>query len=1000
MLNLAATVFLGAIQCAAPSEDRVLGQVRASFPFSLPNAFATSVEGQYIYCGEGGTLAVVDTLAGEVGYDDAPRIRISDYGPKPASMLFDPGVDSGGDDDMLVICAGRSGLWVMDANPPDGVYRAAAVDDSATGDPSEQANRRYCNNAATFTIDGEEYLAATFAKKNQSRLRIYDMNAVRAVLSNTPAGEWSGYEIAPLHNIKIRGRRGLQTRTDVDLKTHNYSFTIGLAADAISADEAHLYLALWHQGLARVRVEKAPGGGLVVSGVENGPVFGAGSHYNTHPSIPQNEQDWYDNYQFFKRDQLARNEPPIFTDVAVQNFHGGHYLYATLDTLGWVSFDLSDAWSPTMDIHYHAGEPSPPAPDEHPFGQIQFQLAELPEAPNDFTYLRSVRVLDHGDRTVLAVHGVEETILSNLGYRTEGTTFNHDASTINAVPVGLFGGFEGNAIRLLRGGTDTYIYDIDAGGVPTADPILVPGGGGEIELLPGATLDEAELFVQSRRDTLHHSVDLVTGASTLLGDRLAMDRPGFECLGIGYSIVNPNVILTASNDGGFPTYGSVSTCGSILVHHFEPHPTQGGDNRVANGLFFDQEGQWATTDAGYAGTQIMIGDMGNERFAMRMLDPGFPCAFPSVGPMDVHAWRVTQPFNRFGNQLRQYVQACINDEYDADTGMNMVFVSGGGSTEGILALDRAELEAWAFANMSASNGTDLDLNDTGTFDVLLGTFNTDPEFNNVPDIPGFLQCQEYPDDPTSKRHITGKLFVGTPRLFKVPSAPGMPADRWFLIGPCGWLDNGEEDLNEDGEQYVSYTDNPDWAADAPWNTFEHSLVQFWDVTDPNSFPADEPIDAVAAIVGPDENASALHVKVTEYLGSTYAFVVDFAGRVFVYDVTGVAWGAIDLIATFEAPLCLTDDLPNNIYEIALDHAEWSSGGEDLEALYVYVGVERVGIEVLRFDPTCPNGDRLEKVRLVQTPGNVRAMVLRDQGGDKTLVVNDGDGGLRILEYDD
>ena len=68
-----------------------------------------------------------------------------------------------------------------------------------------------------------------------------------------------------------------------------------------------------------------------------------------------------------------------------------------------------------------------------------------------------------------------------------------------------------------------------------------------------------------------------------------------------------------------------------------------------------------------------------------------------------------------------------------------------------------------------------------------------------------------------------------------------------------------------------------------------------------------------------------------------------------------------------------------------------------EATYVYVGVGRVGIEVLRFDPNAQ--EILQSVELIQTSGEPRSLVIReDSQGERTLLVSDGEAGIRTYEY--
>jgi len=786
---------------------------------------------------------------------------------------------------------------------------------------------------------------------------------------------------------------------------------------------------MWHQGLARVKVTAAAGGGVDVAPPEWGPVFGNASFYNLDPALTPEQREWYSNMTWRLDGEVFRDEPPVFTDVAVQNFCG-RYVYATLDTLGWVRFDLGDPlgnpWGEAMAIDHHEGEPYPADVADHPFSEIQFRLDDL-AGDRDYTYPRQVRVLQNGQDGVLAVSGACQSMVKRLEYRTVGQTFNYSADEFNGIPTRIFGASacadEDNPGLVTGSGEHVYVYEIDCNGLvstplciaaplePPAPPSELPeapvfeGGSSvrEMEIIPSGTVDKLLLFNQGRTITSKTQVNLNPPSFTTLGSRVAADRPGRECWKAKYSILNPDLLLFTSNDGGPPANGVWATCGSGLVNFYSPD-SEGGDSRMNHGIFMHQDGQWPvlTTAPEYQGMQFTLATGPKNKYVLRLIDPGDPCGDPAVEPTDVYAWKILSYKHRLDAVQRWFFQSVVNDEYDADTGRKLVFISGTGSVEGILVVDRERLETWVFNDMPPGNGNDLDIADADQ-GVVIRALNTEPEFDRVPstDInPAtsmFLQLQNYPGS-TEVVKLTGKVQTYAPHLFKVPGAQGGPVDSWVLAAPCGYLDNGEQDLDTMGQQLQSYTDNPTWQAPPGFDNFANMLLQFWDVTNPAGILTDPSTSYVA---GPNL-ANALFLDSVELDGRTYLFVADFGGRVHVYDVTDVLWDSTDpvkLVEIKDVTSSYTDDLPNCVWEVVVDRAQWSSGGEDHDEVYVYAAVERVGIEVFHFDPDCAPGDRLKKVTIIQTPGNPRSLVIRDQGGDKTLILSDGEAGFRVLEYD-
>jgi len=1037
-------------QCPLPSENRILDQFQTGFPFSVPNAMAVSADGRYIYCGEGGSIAILDTEANPPVYDmTAPRPPISDFGARPAKILVDPGTLPGTDDDLLIICAGRSGLWVMDAHPTGGAdHRAAVVDDAGGSNVNVQNSRRFCDDAEIFSIDGVEYLAAIFARRGGSRLRIYDMESVRAVLVNTMQDEWSGAEISYLHDRKF-GKRVPTLSPIGQTNLHNYSLSIALTVDQISADSATVYVALWHQGLARVRVDADPGnpGELLVSGVELGPVFGDGSAYHLHENLSPHPKETYDNFHWTDVDtgEVTRQEPPVFTDVAVQNFQAPndkHYLYATVDTLGWVRFDLSDPWGADMMIEHHEGTAYPEDINDHPFGEIQFELN------GGYSYPTQVRVIESQGEVLVAVNMSGASMVRNVGHRTEGSVLNYAANSFNGIPDYFF--LKGNRLDRILGGTgEVLIYRVDTTGTigaftgyefdadlePTPDPgnveeealptLFSQFGGRDISFHPASpgVPNRPLLFVQAGKVTDKVRVDLDPPLPEdimfeRLGGRVKADRPGSERFRVGYCVVNPDVLLVGSNDGFFSAHGIHALCGSDLLNFYDPSPG-GADGRFNAGIYFDHEGQWPVLDEGTsgerAGMQISIGGLDGNRYRVHLLDPGDPCGVPQVEPDLIHTWRIGTPTDRFKKQKRWYIGGTVNEAYDAEIGQNMLYMAGSNTPQGIVAIDRDEFEEWLFDNTGTGASSDLHMDNAGP-DVIVGTLNTDPELSKVPNTPAteeFLQTLYFDSDPSEKFNIAGGLLTFAPRIVKVPSTQGGTADTWVLAAQCGFLENGQEKRDVANKQFAAYEDNngvpigeEDWTADSEVGDMTRLVLQFWDISDPDTFDDTEEardygVPANVTLIGDLDFANALSLKVEEWGNRTYIFVADYGGCVLVYDMTDVLWNnqtPIELVETYTPAKSLTDSLPNAVWDVVVDRAQWISGLTPMNEIYVYAAVERLGVEVLRFDPSCPLGDRLKKVRLIQTPGNVRSMIIRGAGSDRSLILSDGEAGLRVLEY--
>ena len=98
---------------------------------------------------------------------------------------------------------------------------------------------------------------------------------------------------------------------------------------------------------------------------------------------------------------------------------------------------------------------------------------------------------------------------------------------------------------------------------------------------------------------------------------------------------------------------------------------------------------------------------------------------------------------------------------------------------------------------------------------------------------------------------------------------------------------------------------------------------------------------------------------------------------------------------WETPEAMFDELPNSMFDVAIDF----QGGE---TAIVYVAVRRIGVVVLRFDPTLASADdRLQIIERIQTGEHASAVHLRENGdGTRHLLVSDYAGGIRLYGADE
>jgi hypothetical protein len=209
------------------------------------------------------------------------------------------------------------------------------------------------------------------------------------------------------------------------------------------------------------------------------------------------------------------------------------------------------------------------------------------------------------------------------------------------------------------------------------------------------------------------------------------------------------------------------------------------------------------------------------------------------------------------------------------------------------------------------------------------------------------------------------------------------------------------------------------------NHFDYGFLQVFDVNDPWKIVADS--KRVITNGGGTETVFAPHRSGLDVLflsqpggaafrvdtarlsvggeTRTYAFVAEFSGAVEVFDITDILYvhspsGFRTPIHRWEAPLSVFDAIPNNIRAIAVDPITSNN-------VMVYVGVSRMGIMSIPYDPTSSDGFVDSQRHLVKTPGEVWGLEIRDievEDGQpigvpdpsrRTLLCADSYGGNRV-----
>lgn len=1032
---------------------RLLSRLEAVHAHSVPGPIASSADGSYLFVAEAGVMAVIET-ATPTTFVMPKLARISSRGVRAVELSLDPGADlteegnAGTAASMLYVAGGRQGLWVMQADPRPGMgMPAARIDDAANAtQPSGPDSRRWCNDVDVLELGSTHYLVALFSQWGCSHVRFYRLTDARDVLAAHP-GEETGNELPAALEVKFGGNCSFQT-------PRHESFGFGLAVDS-QADV--VYVAMGPYGLVRIRFTDPAD--ITVRDVHDGPWFGDGSWYaNNITSGPFGGV--YDDFRVLAGTPLVAHlsHAPYFMDVAIERGSEQKYLWCAVDHLGILRFDITSlsSWSTSMVIDHQEGLKKTAA-DFTSFPNLDETLIDdhvrvisenadpsLGEPSNVMVrnYAHRIRIANEVDPPALAVAVMRELFVLSDPILNEGRTLGHLGNSMDGIPPNLTPPPNTGCDRHY-----TLVYDLSAL-VPKrpADPATVPSyqhrtflrhGGRHVHLQaqhPSGELwvfggrfdaDRSSVFYQPADQTTppHATTFFVrfswpAGALASMLERTAEDRPGRLCYALAPSPTRLELMYAGSNDQNFPVDGILATCSSQFRRlDYQPGPF-GTDTRATFGTIFPPQGMWPTG----TGNDYVMGvatQSGTPYWALVEMDPGSDLCAPTPASLPTRVKRLflEAPLDNFQHEGRGYLSGAVVDAaYDAHVGSQyrLMFGSRVDTPGGIVVLNRAVLEA-SMASSSIPNDA-LILSGGTHFRELI----THPEFFNVyvthptnnPTPPArFLHPSSHPNTAS----LLGRVNTYFPRLTRIPAPQASPeALHWALAVPCAAVQLPPDLRTFTDPQFPQY--NPTWAPPAVFATYyDRSMVRVFDVHDPDHVTDHDTPLGNYTLIGPRDSTAAIQIEPQDWDGRSYLFVADFGGSLQVWDVTNLLDEpngrivvpadtdyAAFLRAEWVAPLSVSDDIGNNVWSIALDPTTFVDAAGERNELYVYVMVGRYGIEVLRFLPTQPAGQRLQSVRRIEIPYGQGSLFIRRTSDPsvRTLLVADSLAGLRSFEYGD
>ena len=884
LLSLAAAPWAAGVQ--EPCE--LLVEVQGAYASSRLRALTCTPDGRWIYEAEGGRLVLIDTwdeiagrnsLDGFAGPGGSKSFQVGARGVLASALALDPDAASepgDGHSDLVYVAGGRDGVWAVQADTaPDRQNRAWRIDDSGDLQPGSQGGRRWCSDVATARVGDQLYLVALFAKKNGSRLRLYPLDAVRALAASGQAE--LGGELQPILQVSL-GAHPMAPPVS-NHPSFGGSLALSLVVDghtgASGEAVADVYVALAHHGLARVELRPGPAGPQAA--VSFGPVFGDGSAYeqDVHKSLIPGHltPELYGNTvqelarEYLDVPRVDREERPQVTDVAVLrgevDGQPSLQLFATVDHLFWLGFDLAaEPFAPDTPLLVHAGDELAFTPNH---GTYELRGMRPPDSKGDrFGAGRALEVVEHPSQGFLLVVATWRSSLAKdyFSFANEGVAYDGD----------LEWGGGGGALPAL--GAETFIYRVSharGAGYSFEPRSRVTTGGGPGLALPGPAGQDLPQHLR----VVHHyleaepmrppgysaledaerpelggvALDLVQvegGEELLRYGRPVRHGRGACAFQAAFDRARPDLVALGKNDGSLPGPGLLQVVAGqdgaveLVPRHRATDGTR--DKRLPLGLLFDPDSQLVEGHAPFERTYLSAGDSpqrGDERSRWQVVRLRVPPGPAGVRRATRQArWTLQPPPDSFGSPGRWYYMGLSAepalDQALAGTGSaeRLMFGTRQRSPEGLVVIDRDGAFAWAAAN--GEQGQDYELSALAGAGVWSEGLVTHPEFCWMPRSDPLLRAYwsrdlanlpaSYRSDPTSQ------VLSWMPEVFQVedPDVPG--ALRWVLAAPCGAIQGDSEwNVFDIDPGYLPQGLYRDWHG--------HGLVQFWELwDDPGDVP--------------------------------------------------------------------------------------------------------------------------------------------------------------------
>ena len=1021
---------------------------------SLEKSLAVSKTDKYLYSAEGGSIAILDTTDYTTfsATNGIKKFPVGDRGVLPVRMLYDPlGAVEPHYKDYIYVAGGRDGFWSVGAGvnvagdgptPSEALQssnRATRLDDRQVWNSSTQNNIRFCNDVKLMEFGGVKYLAVLFQALDDTRLRIYNLATLDlSANASVDADEETGHEVVALGEA-VLGKHSNASLTD---PTTSLWGSIGLGMTVSGSD---VYVAMGTNGIVKVDFSDPANPGTP----EWGPIFGTGTNYATvTTNIPSYKSRLiYGNLVFSGYDgATVREERPIFSDVATDTVNGK--LYAAMENLGWVQFDLAPTWTSSLAITHHEGSgvEGEGASDPQPY---LFRL----RSNNDGTYVRTLDIKESYNSSygpILGISGNKRTLLTGYtGVRTPGVSYHpsfgwngflgHEGyppvagkgTTCLYVTSSLVGGDFNNTSRNWVGGLDLILSTSATNGnwmnVFTNGNRYWAADGSEVINAAHSHPMTINWWASNSPGT-ESTASVVSLAVDTSGERDAtVSMRGTVTFGAEPCIKNKKVLLHGGNDGylnntGFLVRGSDDTGSIIKAWDVDALPSEGSVDLDL--------GIRATKFAQYNITSDILCAIGERKSRKRTDNSdvfgywGFKTFSVSANsffrdePEVLGEHALKYPNNSFGSISKRpyygtasrsetFDNYCINPPPGTDPSKPFMWLNATNTPEGLIMLDSHYLQV--VRNKPFSDPYEDDAQDLLNTDPNIFTaFETHPEVSGMDrgstDASGFFR---------HKAGFTPIPFISwLPNIFSVTD-PGSGGDKMIMCIPCHTIVNYPNLVSHVDRFYsksgTSTPLTPHHRCDlsAVWETtnhdlssnYDHGMALFFDLTNYQNFPkgGSNPVQSnLPRIILPNNPSAVWQVENVMLDNIVYVVVLDMMGSVYVYNAAHIFNSPTTLtpVTSWDASASNFDKGNNNGFSIAIDKVN----STDTSA-HIYVGIKRLGVEVLILNPEeSLSADKLTHQELIKTWDSPHNIVIEGNGDARTMLVSDYAGGIREFSF--